>query len=824
MSEIKEPVPVKKIQEISAIKFGGDSAKNLLYNPEKFSIQEQAEHLWGFFTDYKRQEASIKNKAVGETRLTAEVVDPKKIKSSKETVQHQGPLGKQWETVLTEKKKLLEAQRKCGYFFQGGKLFARTEVKPPEADIAAYKQAYGEAVKAGSQFDRQLMAMVAADPEAQNTLRKIKILWERPEVQKVFRESYVAAEKQRLAGLKEKANYGFVKQKADQARDLFFQLLHKRFINGKDAPMTLQVDIDLAEDRLQEAEKLAGETVRPEELMRENVNLAAISKYDDLEKYARDFQTKGFIWSPSRLKLLGSITKNLANMVPTLLVGEAGSGKTQLARTAVKLLQGEFPRAVVGAPFSPAKPELMGLQQIDGASGQTSWTFGELIAAATGFQGSKEMKTYLDQFVDGIKKAGAKAIEATGSIIFIDEANLFDPGAFESYIKSIIGLRPGESFRAGALPGVALRIAEKGFGILLAINQADARYSNRNEFPPSLARLFRNGWTAVDYPEMKIGPANEGKQENKCELFDMLLASLMTRDGRILLSPNQIQPVYEKVEVDKAAGTHTMVVDMAKTNFLDYSEEEISRGRTRKVSKEPSHGALFRFALLVRATNDLFSEKKIILPGEQAILSDQDKLTYTVLDLGVVMTWMKELGGRAGIDLNHELWQRLQQFSQTIPKTASEDLRVFKKLAAAHGFDLSLEPEIRPKPYVQILSEREIGNLSPEVPRPILQRGEEAGPKNKAFFDPEGTQHLIDVNPLSIESEDGVHEIEFREGLQLAIKIGATTRDLTFLGIDAASRAVVLSESAAQLQKPLRLPKDRFAQLVKAGNVVLIVS
>ena len=32
------------------------------------------------------------------------------------------------------------------------------------------------------------------------------------------------------------------------------------------------------------------------------------------------------------------------------------------------------------------------------------------------------------------------------------------------------------------------------------------------------------------------------------------------------------------------------------------------------------------------------------------------------------MTWMKELENRAGIDLNYELWQRLEHFFQTIPK------------------------------------------------------------------------------------------------------------------------------------------------------------
>ena len=222
--------------------------------------------------------------------------------------------------------------------------------------------------------------------------------------------------------------------------------------------MTLQVDIDLAEDGLKTAQEAVEGIIRPQELTRENTDRAALAKHQDLREYAIDFQTKRFIWSPSRLQLLDKITKHLANMVPTMLVGEAGSGKTQLARTAARLLQGEAPRYVAGAPYSPAKSELAGVQEIDAAKG-TKWTFGELVAAATGFQGSEEMKAHLNKIEEAVKKGFFKAAEAVGNIIFIDEANLFDPGAFESYIKSIVGLRPGESFRMGALPGVALPCA-----------------------------------------------------------------------------------------------------------------------------------------------------------------------------------------------------------------------------------------------------------------------------------------------------------------------------------------------------------------------------
>ena len=98
----------------------------------------------------------------------------------------------------------------------------------------------------------------------------------------------------------------------------------------------------MAEDKLRVAEETIINVIKPEDPTREAVDRAALAKHLDLREYARDFQTKNFIWSPSRLKLLDTITKHLANMVPTLLVGEAGSGKTQLARTAVTLLQGRI--------------------------------------------------------------------------------------------------------------------------------------------------------------------------------------------------------------------------------------------------------------------------------------------------------------------------------------------------------------------------------------------------------------------------------------------------------------------------------------------------
>ena len=101
-----------------------------------------------------------------------------------------------------------------------------------------------------------------------------------------------------------------------------------------------------------------------------------------------------------------------------------------------------------------------------------------------------------------------------------------------------------------------LKDSRKGFGMILAINQADARYSlietnSRHHWPGCSVMDLR--WLIIR--RWKLAKQKRGSRTINV-VFDMLLASLMTREGRVLLSPSQIQPVYEKVEVDKAAGTH----------------------------------------------------------------------------------------------------------------------------------------------------------------------------------------------------------------------------------------------------------------------------
>ena len=166
--------------------------------------QEQAEHLWGFYADYRRQEARIKKRG------------NRRNKKKKSAINYRGESpdmseGKQWDAVQTERKKLVAAQEKCGYFYQDGKLFSRAEIKPAVTYVEAYKKSYAEAVGARNQFDGQLLGLVARDPEVQNTLRKIKILWGIRKPGR-FSGNHMRRRKNSAWGKKEeRANYGFLK-------------------------------------------------------------------------------------------------------------------------------------------------------------------------------------------------------------------------------------------------------------------------------------------------------------------------------------------------------------------------------------------------------------------------------------------------------------------------------------------------------------------------------------------------------------------------------------------------------------------------------------
>lgn len=746
------------------------------------SKEVRAERLFGLLADYKRIEASMKKRVAADR-----IVDPKTQKRTGLAGMH--------DEYSAAQKEFEKARINRGYVWvtdRGQRVLkeelALGKTATPE-DEQRFKEAYKSAQEKKLRYERTLMATILKhNPQAAAIARETQTLWGDAETQDTFKRGLREHERQERQSVIGRIEYGQLKRELSQRRALLFENLSRKFQDGRLAPTLLRIEIEELEARVDSLEEGIRSVIQPDGRDRESTDRAAMAKYDDLSEYRRQLE-RNFIWGRSRLQILRQVMKNVAGGVWTMLKGEAGSGKTQLARTAATLLQGGNPPIeAAGREYSAAKG-LVGVQSISDKGGDF-WTFGTIMRAVTGFKDSREASRHADL------EAVGKSPKIQGRIAFIDEANLYPPGVLEGPLKAVSGRRPGEWFTVDELPGATLRVADEGTGMIVAINPADARYDNRKQFPPSLARLFIRGRIDVDYPKVEIGQIDQkGKQTNNTELHDMFLAALMTRDGRIMLPASQLAPSYREVE-DRASGrvTRTIGLDPADIN---------------------KHGALFNFALLTTAVNESFSHKGVQLPGESSPISGEDGLEYTVLDMGTVMGWVRDLEGHGGVDLQRYFWDRLEEFSGGIEKS-SEDLAKFKRMTKAYGFDLDDAAPVPQKiVYRGIMTPVEMGYLSPEVPRPVLRRGEELGPKYVDAYstkNPDVPPRQVDANPVDL-TKHGVALV-----LEKGTRCRVSDKELYFVGRDAEKGTLIFSADADMLEDELFIPDAALAQMQRLGK------
>lgn len=729
----------------------------------------QAERLWGLYNDWRRQEREFRVAAVGPFDRSRK--------------KYTGPLGPQSDTLMATQKQYQLAT-------------ANYQNDRSDGAKQAYTQAFAAHWQARQAFETALTSRMLQDPDVRELASEITLRWNQPETQARFSRGLRVVERERHSRLADMAGYRAKKRELSHRRAGLFGILAQKFHNGHLMPTLFDIKLMRAEAGVEQAENELETIRRPTgtalEMTRDKTDLAALAMYDDLGEYRRQLDS-GFIWSESRLSILHRIMRNVSSGVWTMLKGEAGCGKTILARAAGRLLQGDRPLAEANGKEYSAARGLVGVQSVTAAGDY--YTFGTLIYAFTGFRDSKEMSTHLANLAKGVAK------RVRGVLAHIDEANLYPPGVLEGPLKSLSGRRAGEVFTSDELPGVRLRTADEGTGIMVSVNPAEARYDNRKQFPPSLERLFVPGRIDVDYPRVDIGAVVNGRQKNSAELFRWLVTALMTRDRRLLLPLSQIAPNYEEVTVDPAANLVTKVVKVD-------TKEQVAK-----------HGPLFRFALMVTAANDSFSHKKVRLPGEASDLSASEELQFTVLDMGTVMGWAGELQGRSGVDMQRFLMEKLKHFIGGIDTSKSEDLKNFIKIAKAHGFDLDAQlPDPQPVALNTILTPKDIGYLIPDVPRPVIKRGEDIGPRyENIYFGDDPAKPPLEVNTGGAQVTVGGRAEVLAAGRQVRF----SGRDLFVIGLNTANGNVVLSQRQDVLQGQLQIPVSQFEMLLGRGKIEL---
>lgn len=348
-----------------------------------------------------------------------------------------------------------------------------------------------------------------------------------------------------------------LKDKADTRRlELYSQIF------SHDIKFDKLTELELAdiEIRLRVADKTL---LRME---KENPELAARISFERLTEYRRQFEESGFMWTPSRKAYFDKIMYHLTIVNrnhPIMLVGETGTGKTQLARMTAMRLTGKPPYEVGEEAKSDIRP-LVGLRGIN--KGEDFVRYGPLGQAATG----KESSLVVDE------DAG------DGGIFYMDDAGEYPPDAQRSIIKQLAGRRPGERITFATWGGKREKLAKK-FGIIESTNLPSEKHPDRQPLPLEVKREFAetNGVIEIEYPPQT--PDNP-------ELYKMMLAALMDQNDRIRVAREELTPEWKEV-----ADTRT------ETKRIELNTEP------------KSGGTLWRFANFVAEIQKSYQGKENVL-------------------------------------------------------------------------------------------------------------------------------------------------------------------------------------------------------------------
>jgi len=468
--------------------------------------------------------------------------------------------------------------------------------------------------------------------------------------------------------------------------------LHLNKING-------QGKISSARSRLERlAENLAALEKREKELetlrglpkTAENTDAVANFQYENLKEYKRQLD-KGFVWLPSRKKIHQETVSAILNHRWPSEIGEAGSGKSDQADAAAIELTG-YPPTTIECESITGETQLIGEQAIDSETGGSYIKYGPLKQAFTGYEDSRQKEPTFK----------------TGRIARFDESGRLGPKAY-SIIKKTRQMKPGDDFYGHpVLPGA---------GAIWTSNPVGPRYPDRHAPDPAMRRELAE--INVDYPEMS--------KENP-ELYEFALTALLDENNHISVAQEELAPAYEKKDIPEN-----------QREVLEDGSIVIAKDEVIENMADARHGALWRFATAIKSLQDSFvygnaeTEKypdtilrfKEDTDGNIEITTDGSgeplTLSTSTVTLGELASWMTGFNERRQkqdaefrVDsLGEWLNFKINTYLKQADKADKE------KIKAIFEYFHFLEAQTLNFRNAKPLTPKEIGYLSPRVPRPV---------------------------------------------------------------------------------------------------------
>lgn len=442
-------------------------------------------------------------------------------------------------------------------------------------------------------------------------------------------------------------------------------------------------DLTSAEERKKELESLRGF-----EVINENTDAAALLQFESLQKYKHQLDS-GFVWLPTRKKIHQETISAILNHRWPVLIGEAGSGKSDQADAAALELTGYLPTEIE-CEASTGEVQLIKDNAIDAKTGGSYEAYGPLMKAFTGYDNSMQNKPTV----------------TTGRIARFDESGRLGPKAY-SIIKKVRQKHIGDDFYGHpVLPGA---------GAIWTSNPVGSRYPDRRAPDPAMRRELAE--IKVDYPDNNL--------ENP-EIFEFSLAALFDENSHINIAKEELAPAYNVVELDED-----------QQYPLDDGKIVTAKSELIADASDSSHGALWRFSNAIHALQESFVCGNSTLEkypdsilrysedadGNMEVTKEGDPLTLSTstVTLGELASWMKGFNERRQKQDEKFRVNTLTEWLNFKIKTylKQADKADKSKIEAIFKHFHFLEDAVPNVDNVKPLTPKEIGYLSPRVPRPL---------------------------------------------------------------------------------------------------------
>lgn len=536
-------------------------------------------------------------------------------------------------------------------------------------------------------------------------ISRIKILYSDPAVCALMSATYGEARVERkafrTAGLTKDWLILEESKRSDrqQLDNLSRQLFQEKILGADNIEEAKTNIVELRENMEENGKVQTGiETLSGYEKTAENTDAAALIEYEKLNEYNRQLEEENFVWLPSREEIDTKAMKVIESGNPKqtrkgiFFISEPGSGKTEQIRAIAKRLTG-IEHAKISCGPRMGDPQLLGKEKVfPGATKIEEGTFTDfrdtVSAAWTGYDYSYQKEP----------------TRLSSQVVELDEMpKAFDNETFFTRLKGFFAIKDGDK-----MPGTDKLVLPGR--VVFGSGNVGVHHGNK-PVPPALEREIEV--IPVDYAEMSV--------ENP-ELYEFMLACLIKEGTMSPVTDKDLPPAYKKNDLPENER------EVLSDGSVVIAKDELIEDPTNK-----EHGFLYRLAFAVKAVQNSYMARggenpyidytkrellrsKVDDNGNEYIAETGDPVilgtTITLNDLnGWMRGYLEKIQKKNAPTLTDWLQEKLEEKINAKYEDKDKIRAIFDHF---HLLD-----KITDKNMAKPLTPKEIGYLSPRVPRPL---------------------------------------------------------------------------------------------------------